>query len=160
MPMNRHSSSPMVRGPGPPRILIVGWFSQRDGGSATAGDMAACDVVCSWLNRAGWEYDVALGDPFAGGVDWERVDAAAYSHVLHVCGPVAPESEVAAVLQSFPCTPRVGVNVSMVRPLDEWNPFDPLIERDSPRAGRPDLAFAAPHVPVPVAGVVHVDDQP
>ena len=142
------------------RILVVGWFSQRRGGSATAGDIAACRLVCDWLRAAGLPHDVALGDPFPGGVDWERVDPAGYTHLLHVCGPVSPDAKVAAVLERFAHARLIGVNVSMIQPLREWNPFDALIERDSSRGARPDLAFAAPAEAAPVAGVVQVGPQP
>jgi hypothetical protein len=41
----------------------------------------------------------------------------------------------------------------MIAPLEEWNPFDVLIERDSSRASRPDLAFGTAEPRVPVVGV-------
>jgi hypothetical protein len=44
--------------------------------------------------------------------------------------------------------------------VDHWNPFDLLIERDSPATGRPDLAFAARYDAVPVVGVCLVEDYP
>ncbi len=45
----------------------------------------------------------------------------------------------------------------MAVPLDEWQPFDVLLERDSSRTARPDITFAAPDRAVPVVGVCLVE---
>ncbi|MFL5867383.1 MAG: hypothetical protein ACJ766_09840 [Thermoleophilaceae bacterium] len=42
----------------------------------------------NWLSEAGWAHDVALGEPFGGGVDWRAVSPDSYSHVVQVCGPI------------------------------------------------------------------------
>jgi hypothetical protein len=154
--MTERSNAQGVEG----RALVVGWFSVEGGGSATAGDLEARDVVCHWLTRARRPYDIALGRPFSGGVDWRRVDPAEYACVIDVCGSVTPDSEVAAILARFPDARRIGVNVSVVRPLSEWNIFDELIERDSAHMARVDLAFAAETEHVPVVGVIRVGPQP
>jgi hypothetical protein len=67
-------------------VLVAGWFS-FDGLGATAGDLLARDVACSWLSSADFAHDVALASPFTGGVDWRRAEPAGYSHLVFVCGP-------------------------------------------------------------------------
>jgi hypothetical protein len=42
-------------------------------------------------------------------------------------------------------------------PLEEWNPFDILLERDSSRHRRPDITFLARNPLVPVVGVCLVE---
>lgn len=68
------------------KTLVAGWFSFELMG-ATAGDLMACDLVCEWLKKAEHLYDVALAQPFQGGVDWRAVDPQDYSYVVFVCGP-------------------------------------------------------------------------
>lgn len=135
----------------PARALVIGWFSLGFGG-ATAGDLAALEVVRGWLREAGWDHDVALGDPFEGGVDWRAASPAAYSHVIHVCGPVGPEMEVAQILERFAGCTLVAVNVSVIGDRDG---FASVIERD----GRADLAFLGSETRVPVVGVILVHHQ-
>jgi hypothetical protein len=53
----------------------------------------------------------------------------------------------------------VGVNLSMLQNLQEWNPFDLLLERDSSEAVRPDLVFLTEQPPVPVVGLILVHPQ-
>lgn len=140
-------------------VLVAGWFSLR-GGGATAGDLITADVVCRWLEDAGYAYDVALGHPFNGGVDWLAVDPARYSDVVLVCGPVSPDLEVGRIVQRFKGRRLHALNVSMVAGLASWQPFDVLIERDSGRVARPDLAFADDSWRVPVVGLLRVHAQP
>jgi hypothetical protein len=45
----------------------------------------------------------------------------------------------------------------MLLPLEAWNPFDYLIERDSNRAAHPDIALAAMGARLPVVGVCRVE---
>jgi hypothetical protein len=47
------------------KVLVAGWFSFEKG-AATAGDLLARDVVCEWLESAGFAYDVALAALSAG----------------------------------------------------------------------------------------------
>src|SRR5262249_15620796 len=54
---------------------------------------------------------------------------------------------------------KVGLDLSMIRPVGEWNPFDVLLERDSDRAARPDLSFLCRRPRVPVVGVALVHPQ-
>lgn len=48
----------------------------------------------------------------------------------------------------------------MTEPLDLWNPFDCLLERDSSRAARAEIAIASPSPLVPVVGVIPVEPEP
>lgn len=134
------------------RALVAGHFSYSQG-HGTAGDLMARDVVCEWLDEAGFRYNVALAPPFRGGVDWRSVDPARYSHLVFVCGPFPRAPILEAILERFTECRRIGVNLSMTVPLADWNPFDVLIERDSGSALRPDLAFGANQPKVPLVGV-------
>lgn len=126
---------------------------------ATAGDVMARDVACGWLDDAGLAYDVANAPVLDDGLDWRSAEPAAYSHLVFVCGPADRRPPLPELLERFGGCRIVGLDVAMDRPLEEWNPFHVLIERDSPRAARPDLAFAAPAARVPVIGVVLVPRQ-
>ena len=137
------------------KALLVGWFSLPFGG-ATAGDLAALEVVEGWLGELGFPYDVALAEPFEGGLDWQGAEPGWYSHVVHVCGPVSPQLEIAEVLERFSSCRLVGVSVSLP---EAWNPFDLELARDGGGDTRADLAFAAPREQVPVAGVLLVHPQ-
>jgi hypothetical protein len=141
------------------RTLVAGWFSFAEMG-ATAGDLLCRDLVCDWLGQIGCAYDVAVAPPFAGGVDWETVDPATYSNVVFVCGPLGNGWPVADFFQRFAECRLVGLSLSMLDPLDHWNPFDLLFERDSSRTSRPDISFLSDAPRVPVVGVVLIDTQP
>ena len=55
----------------------------------------------------------------------------------------------------------IGINLSMVQPIEEWCPFDVLIERDSNRQVRPDLTFLLDRERRrPVFGLCIIDRQP
>jgi polysaccharide pyruvyl transferase WcaK-like protein len=45
----------------------------------------------------------------------------------------------------------------MIEPVGAWNPFDILLERDSDRSERADLAFGAESTRLPVIGLVQVE---
>jgi len=137
---------------------VAGWFSFAEMG-ATAGDLAARDLVCDWLETAGVEVDVANAEPFAGGVDWTQADPARYSHVVFVCGPAGNGWPLTELLERFRSCRLVGLNLSMLEALEVWNPFAELIERDSTRGANPDITFASISPPVPVVGVVLVHAQ-
>jgi Polysaccharide pyruvyl transferase len=140
------------------KILVAGWFSFERMG-ATAGDLLARDLVCQWLGRAGHPYDVALVAPFSGGVDWRLVDPKGYSHVIFVCGPFGNGWPIPEFLARFAGCHLVGINLSMIEPLEVWNPFDLLLERDSSASSRPDISFLSDQRRVPVVGVVEVHPQ-
>ncbi|HEX9190000.1 MAG TPA: polysaccharide pyruvyl transferase family protein [Vicinamibacteria bacterium] len=140
------------------KVLVAGWFSFEQMG-ATAGDILARDVVCRWLEEGGVSHDVATAPPFAQGVDWRSVEARQYSHVLFVCGPFGNGWPITDFLARFAGRRFVGVDLSMLQSLDEWNPFHLLLERDSSRAARPDLVFLSTRPAVPVVGLVRVHPQ-
>jgi hypothetical protein len=135
----------------PIRALIVGWFSWEQSDS-TAGDFLAADQVREWLSTAGIPFDTAVAPPFAGGVNLRDVDAADYPLVIFVCGPFMRNHWEREFLDRFDRSFVCGVNLSLPLPLNEWQPFDFLVERDSDRAVRPDLVFATRQTLVPVVG--------
>jgi Polysaccharide pyruvyl transferase len=141
------------------RTLVAGWFSFEQMG-ATAGDLMARDVPCDWLGRAGHSYDVALASPFSGGVDWRAVDPKGYSHVVFMCGPFGNGWPITEFLPRFAGCRFVGLNLSMLEPLDDWNPFSLLLQRDSSARARPDISMLSRQAKVPVVGVVLRDSQP
>jgi hypothetical protein len=141
------------------KTLVTGWFSFEQMG-ASAGDLLARDVACEWLRDAGRTLDIALAPPFPGGVDWRAVDPAAYAEVVFVCGPFGNGPPLTGFLDRFAGRPLVGLNLTMLEPLDAWDPFDLLIERDSSARSHPDMALAARQPLVPVAGLVLIDSQP
>src|SRR5262249_51320323 len=107
----------------------------------TAGDLLARELACEWVERAGVGWGGAHALPFAGGVDWQSVNPQSYSHVVFVCGPLGNGPPVAEFLERFSGCKRIGLNLSMLHNLDEWNPFDLLLERDSSRRAHPDMAL-------------------
>ncbi len=141
------------------KALVAGWFS-FEYGHATAGDLLTRDLACSWLAEAGFLYDVAVDPPFSDGVNWREVDPEAYSHVVFVCGPFEKRDVELSLLYRFAACRLIGLNLSMLEPLKEWNPFDFLIERDSSRRVHPDMAFLTRQAHVPVVGVCLVEDYP
>ena len=140
------------------KTLVLGWFSFEYYG-ATAGDLMAKDVVCEWLEAAGHSFDVALAPPFEGGVDWRTIDPAPYTHILFVCGPFGESPDTVAFLERFGHCRKLGINLSMLQNLDEWNPFDLLIERDSSRTTNPDISLLCDQPKVPVVGLCLVEPQ-
>src|SRR5215210_4715104 len=141
------------------RALVCGWFSFEPMG-ATAGDLQARAVACRWLEEAGAAFDVACAPGFAAGVDWRTADPAKYTHLVFVCGPFDPDRPpVSDLLARFAGARVVGLDVSVVRSLEERDPFAVLFERDSSRGAAPDLAFLAPTERPRVAGVILVPHQ-
>ncbi len=141
------------------KALVAGWFSFEQMG-ASAGDLMARDLVCEWLRAAGRPYDVALAAPFVGGVNWAEVAPQDYSPVIFVCGPFGNGWPVTDFLERFSGSRLLGLNLSMLDPLDRWNPFADLWERDSSVAARPDMVFLSSQPLVPVVGLVLIDTQP
>jgi hypothetical protein len=144
-----HSSQPIS----PLRVLVAGWFSFQDMG-ATAGDRIACDLLCERLAQNNVPFDVALASSFPGGVDWRSASPTLYSHLIFVCGPLGNGWPVNEMLARFSSSKLIGLNLSMLDPLEQWNPFDLLYERDSNRTCRPDITIAAPMVRVPLVGSI------
>jgi hypothetical protein len=140
------------------KVLVAGWFSFEDMG-ATAGDLICRDLLVEWLREANIPCDVAVAAPFADGVSWEQVPAENYSHVIFVCGPFGNGWPVTDWLTRFAGAELIGLNLTMLDDLGNWNPFDLLLERDSSRTARPDLSLLAPARPVPVVGLILADRQ-
>ena len=138
------------------RALVAGWFSFEEG-HATAGDVLAGDVACDWLIQAGFEVDLAMVAPIGRGCDWRTADPARYSHVVFVCGPFQRGALEVEFLARFGRCTLIGLDLSMLLPLEAWNPFDYLIERDSNRAAHPDIALAARSTRVPIVGICRVE---
>lgn len=139
------------------KALVAGWFS-FEYGHGTAGDVLSAEVACEWLREAGIPFDVAAVPPFDGNVDWRAVDPASYTHAVFVCGPFNPRPMETAFLERFAECRLIGLNLTLAIPLASWNPFDLLLERDSPAGARPDMVFASPRALVPVIGVCLVED--
>ena len=127
---------------------------------ASAGDLIARDLACAWLKEAGQSYDVALARPFDGGVDWRRISPADYTNVVFVCGPFGNGEPITEFLPRFAGCRMIGLNLSMLDPLEVWNPFELLLERDSSATTRPDVTIFAPRNHVPVVGLILIDEQP
>ncbi|HVK80968.1 MAG TPA: hypothetical protein VM915_10155, partial [Verrucomicrobiae bacterium] len=126
----------------PQRALIVGHYS-------TIGDVECLEAVKAWCAAAALPYDVApYSKSLQARIDGAIAPAAAvparYSHMIIVCGPCYPEllERNGVKLERFAHCQKLGVNLTMTKPLSEWNPFDLLIERDSDRAAHVDLTFA------------------
>ncbi|MEO6437145.1 MAG: polysaccharide pyruvyl transferase family protein [Tepidisphaeraceae bacterium] len=142
------------------KALVAGWFSFQ-GMGATAGDLMVRDVACDWLEEAGYAYDVAIVPPFTHerGLDWRGAAPADYDCVLFVCGPIGNGPPVNDFLAHFHDCPKIGLDLTMLQKLSDWNPFDLLLERDSDRAANPDLALACRAAKVPVVGVILAQPQ-
>lgn len=141
------------------RAIVAGWFSYEQS-DYTAGDLLARDVACEWLRDAGVDVVVAMVGGRDGGVDLESVDPAAFTHAVFVCGPFMQHHWEAAFFERFASCTTVGLNLTLPIPIDTWQPFDVLVERDSTRTARPDLAFASPSRRIPVIGVCRVEPCP
>lgn len=139
------------------RILIMGWFSFSDG-HATAGDLLAADVVTTWLRSENIACETAYAQNFGGGIDWRTVDPSKYSAVVFVCGPFECGRLEAEFFAKFSSRRIIGVDLSFAEPIGDWNPFNTLLERDSPESGQPDLVFSAVAQRVPRIGVCLVED--
>ncbi|ALF52921.1 hypothetical protein ACX27_08735 [Nostoc piscinale CENA21] len=138
------------------KALVTGCFS-LEGGGATAGDLLAAELVCDWLDSVGFPYDIAVIPPFRGGIDFRLADPKNYSHAIFVCGPFGRERRGDDFLNRFSNCQTIGIDLTMLEPLEKWNPFDILIERDSSVCARPDITFLSRRELVPVVGVCLVE---
>jgi hypothetical protein len=141
------------------KALVAGWFS-FEGMGATAGDLIARDVVRDWLEQSSYGVDLACAPPFTDGIDWRGVEPDEYALVVFVCGPLGNGPPVDEFLDRFRNRALVGIDLTMLHRIEDWNPFDLLLERDSSRTARPDLVFAAAPQPAPVVGLVLMHNQP
>ncbi|HVG48564.1 MAG TPA: polysaccharide pyruvyl transferase family protein [Rubellimicrobium sp.] len=135
------------------RALLLGHLS-------TVGDIEVLDWAKARLARLGLPYDVAAYAEMMRGadptwVDARRVDPSLYSHLIVVCGPLAHSQfeQEADIFARFAHCTWIGLNLTMVAPLGQFQPFDVLLERDSDRLARPDLSFTQALGPVPVLGL-------
>lgn len=140
------------------KTIVAGWFSFEQMG-ATAGDLLCAELTSRWLEKGGHQYDVAYAPPFEGGVHWRDVDPAEYRLLVFVCGPFGENELIHEFLNRFHHCAKIGLNLSMLQPLSEFNPFDSLFERDSELVSRPDISFGNTPAGVPVAGVLLVHPQ-
>lgn len=135
------------------RALVTGHLS-------TVGDLEVLHVVEDRLRRRGVPFVVT---PFSQGrvgmdpswVPADSLDPADFTHLIVVCGPYAPDypGKYPWIFGRFRHCVHVGVNLTMVAPLTDCDPFDALLERDSDRTVRPDLAFLREAGRVPVIGL-------
>lgn len=140
------------------RTLVTGWFS-FEGMGATAGDVLAAGVARRWLEDTGRTVRIASAPPLAGDVALDEVDPDDVDELVFVCGPFGNGWPVPDLLERFRRARLVGLDLSMLQPLGEWNPFDVLFERESDRRAHPDLALASDGPLVPVIGLVEVHPQ-
>ena len=132
------------------RALLTGHFS-------TIGDIECLETVQRWLDEIDMPYDKA---PFSesvraklpGARNLADIDPGVYTHLVMICGPVWKEQleELRFDLTRFRHCVRIGVNLTLIMPIESWNPFDVLIERDSDRVTRPDLTLLVDTKSVPV----------
>ncbi|MCL6730307.1 polysaccharide pyruvyl transferase family protein [Sphingomonas hankyongi] len=141
------------------RALILGHFS-------TVGDIESLEYVEHVLGTEGIAYDVLPYKPeiarsLPGAISLKALDPAAYTHLIVVCGPIWPEllERKGIALERFAHCTRIGVNLTMVLPVEKWDPFHLLIERDSDRTARPDITFMQETKPVPVVGLCTIARQ-
>jgi hypothetical protein len=142
------------------RILVAGWFSWEHMGT-TAGDLIARDIVCNWLKETRIQFDVAVHSsfPYPNAIDWEKADKDRYTDIVFVCGPFGNGYPVTDMLAHFSKARLIGVDLSLLDTLENWNPFTLLYERDSSRASHPDITFYAPPPKVPVVGLILAHKQ-
>ncbi len=140
------------------RSLVAGWFSY-EGMGATAGDVLAASVAREWLEEAGRHVQVAAVDPLPGDVRLDEVAPSDYDELVFVCGPFGNGWPIPDLLERFSHARLIGLDLSMLQPLAEWNPFDVLVERESDRGSHPDLAMASQEPRVPVIGLIEVHPQ-
>jgi hypothetical protein len=126
---------------------------------ATAGDALAAQVARQWLEDAGRSVRIAATPPLAGDVTLDEVDPDDVDELVFVCGPFGNGWPVPDLLVRFRGARLIGLDLSMLQPIAEWNPFDVLFERESDRRAHPDLALASDGPLVPVIGLVEVHSQ-
>jgi hypothetical protein len=141
----------------PVKTLVAGWFSSESG-HATAGDLITRDLVCEWLQAARHPYDLAVAPPFTGALTGAPQTLEITRTSCFVCGPFGPGGWEREFLDRFAGCRLIGMDLSMKVPLDEWNLFDLLIERDSSARANPDLSFLSRQALVPVVGICRVED--
>ena len=139
------------------RVLVTGWFS-FDEVIATVGDELGADVVVGWLRELGIEHDVAWAPYLGRGPHWRDIDAARYTHLVFVSGPLMDMRLLRELTAAFEHAQRWAVNVSVV-PDDARPLFHQVWERDGAGPARPDLAIGTTTPDVPVVAVAFAPAQ-
>jgi hypothetical protein len=141
------------------RALVTGHFS-------TVGDIEVLHQIETRLQSAEMPFATTPFNQNRVALDplWVKattLDPDEFSHLIVVCGPYSPDypSRYPEVFGRFRHCVHVGVNLTMIAPLAQCNPFDALLERDSDRMVRPDLSFLEKVSHVPVVGLCLVDQQ-
>lgn len=148
MPNRETHSTNMTR-----RALLVGHFS-------TVGDVEVLRQTERQLEALGVAYDVSPYTDARLAVDGSwldrfTLDPARYTHLIVICGPFTPAMAVQhdTIFGRFRHCVHIGINLTMVESVSQFNPFEVLLERDSDRTVRADLSFREAPVPVPVIGL-------
>ncbi len=141
------------------RALLVGAFS-------TVGDLECLEFVKQFLNEKGCAFDIApfgsrVRGAISGAIAPGEANPERYSHLFVICGPCWPEplKKKGIILDRYAHCVRIGVNLTMLKSISEWNPFHALFERDSDAASRPDLTFLVEEKSVPVLGRCVIERQ-
>lgn len=145
----------MVCSPAPLRVLVVGWSSVLHG-EATAADVLAMEAVDTALAEAAIERDIAWSRATCppGGLLYDELEAAAYTHVVWVCGPLHG-SPVVELHDRFAHAVRIAVGAAV---LDRADPavrrFDHLLTADDEDRDLQTLVNLtnSPHAVIPVIG--------
>lgn len=142
-----------------PRALLVGHLS-------TVGDVEVLRQIERRLDALGMDYDVS---PYTDArltvdrswLDKHRLDPRRYTHLIVICGPFTPQMAVQhdSIFGRFQHCVHIGVNLTMVERLQDFNPFEVLLERDSDRTARADLSFLETPEPMPVVGLCLASPQ-
>lgn len=141
------------------KALLVGHFS-------TIGDIDSLMCVENVLVKEGIPYSIAAySKDVARSIDkaiwFKHVNPNNYTHLFVICGPYWPGllRHRGIDIGNFAHCVKIGINITMIEPVSEWNPFDVLIERDSERKARPDITFLRDTPRVPVVGRCLIDSQ-
>jgi hypothetical protein len=136
------------------RVLVVGWSSVLHG-EATAADVLAMEAVDTALAETAIERDIAWSRATCppGGLLYDELDPAGYTHVVWVCGPLhgAPLVELH---ERFAHAVRIAVGAAV---LDRSDPavrrFDHLLTADEDRDLQTLVNLAnRPRAVIPVVG--------
>lgn len=123
--------------------VLLAWWGALARGGETIGDLYALENVARQLTRAGRSVVVATDtayqalDGFAQ-VNWRECNAADYSALAFVCGPVIGDSpEFRGLVSKFDGIHKVGIGVSVLPATSpsHWQPFDAMFARDGDDRG-------------------------
>ncbi|WP_114751793.1 polysaccharide pyruvyl transferase family protein [Pleomorphovibrio marinus] len=140
------------------RVLLAGWFSFENMGT-TAGDVLACNIVSNWLTELKIPFHIASNQDELPGLEWQKVSENNYTHLIFICGPFGNGWPVNTMLEKFKNAHLLGINLSLLQSLKDWNPFDFLLERDSDRRNLPDITFGSESISAPLVGLIKAHKQ-